>query len=673
MIKNNILESTLESIIDSAKPFLSDIRPSDWAEKRIIMPAPRPGLLKYTETPYTREIIDCFAADHPAREIAVMGAAQWGKTSSIVIPVIGFIMENAPGNIIMTVGSEDKIEEAMTKIDYMLDSTGIRSIIRPNAMRAKSQKSGDTNTKKEFPKGYLKVSAASNYKIWQQADYQYGLIDDFDRVKSSSKAAGDIRDLIEKRFTAYAKTKKILYLSSPDLEHDSNILRVYNMGDQCKFMIPCPCCNEFIELQWSVDLKESAKRDYADKGGINWKLKEDNSLQEDSVCYICQECGDPFTDVYKSDYVNKGYWKPTAIAFKPEFKSYHMNSLYSPIWMDDWKHYVYKYLECNPPAGKRIESKWHAFLSLNLGLPYKGETETPDANTLQKNVRKYEIGVIPEQLSIRDGNGGVMLLTCACDLNGTEQDARLDYEITCWSESGAVYSLLHGSIGTFIPLEGNNKTDRPKWSYDMYVSNSVWPEFDKVIDKIYNTDTGRAMKVYLTGVDTGHFTQKAYAYIDASNFKIAALKGDKEREEIKFGVDVPNFKQGKERGDLYLVQVNQIKDDLAANMKLKFNERNDTRQPAGFMNFPEPSDGLYTFSGYFEHYQAEHRIITSVDGEAKTWVWKKKSNVHQNHFWDVCVYNMVLKDICVAEVAKVMKQKIFTWPDYVKVYKELTS
>src|ERR1700742_3299514 len=121
--------------MDSSMVKISDMKPSNWAEENIIMPKPFPGPLRYETTPYTREIIDCFAPDHPAREIAVMGAAQFGKTASVIVPVIGYIIANGPGNIIMTVGHDDLLKEAMKKVDAMLDSTGLRKLIRPTAQR----------------------------------------------------------------------------------------------------------------------------------------------------------------------------------------------------------------------------------------------------------------------------------------------------------------------------------------------------------------------------------------------------------------------------------------------------------------------------------------------------------------------------------------------------------
>lgn len=651
-------ENQILDILESGRVQISSIRPSDWAEQNIIMPKPFPGPLRYEKTPYTREIIDLFAPDHPAREIAVMGAAQFGKTASIIIPVIGYIIENDPGNIIMTVGHEDLVAEAMAKIDAMLDSTGLRKLIRPTAQRAKAQKSGDTNTVKEFPNGYLKLSAASNPKIWRQVDYKFGLIDDYEAVKGASKVAGNTRDLIQKRFTAYNTTKKILYISSPELEQSSNILEVYKMGDQRKFLVPCPCCGVAIELKWKTEGRNG------ELAGITWKVDDKNELIRESVGYTCQECGNFFTDKNKSEYVNKGYWQPTARPFKPDFFSYHMSSLYSPHGMSDWEHYIYKYMECNPIGAPRKESKYQTFLNLDLGEPYHPSGEDLKANELQKNIRNYDIGAIPEKLSLKDGNGKIVLITCACDLNGKLEDARLDYEIVAWSETGSSYSVSHGSLGTFIPFESGkkNKVDRAKWTYENNSkTNNVWDELDKILGTIFVTDTGRKMKIFITGIDTGYCELQAYTYIDKSNHYIIGLKGDKEDKFVRYGVELPNFKVGLSRGNLFLLRVGQLKDDLAALIRLKWDHGNDDVQPSGFLNFPTPSDGKYLFDNFFSHYESEERILDKDNN----FIWRKKSDHLQNHLFDCRIYNMAVKDILVFLIGKQLKNPKLTWKEWI--------
>lgn len=659
-------EDQLNDILEGSRVKISSLRPSEWAEQNIIMPKPFPGPLRYEKTPYTREIIDRLAPDDPAREIAVMGAAQFGKTGSIILPAIGYIIANDPGNIIMTVGHEDLLSEAMDKIDAMLDSTGLRKLIKPTAQRLKNQKTGDTNTIKQFPNGYFKLSPASNYKIWQQADYKFGLIDDYERVKGSTKQAGNMRDLIEKRFTAYSKTRKIMYVSSPELEQASNILEVYKLGDQRKFKIPCPCCSVFIELKWTIEGKDGLI------GGITWKVNDQNELITESVGYICQECGGFFTDQNKSDYVNRGHWEPTAKPSRPDFYSYHMSALYSPHGMFDWTHYVYKWLEIHPPGGVKNEEKYQTFLNLNLGEPYKQTGASPAANELQKNIRNYEIGTVPEKLSERDGNGKIVLLTCACDLNGVEDDARLDYEVVGWSESGANYSIVHGSIGTFVPRENTMKVkeDRERWTYHHNKPNSVWPKLRDILSSKITTDTGRNMKIFITGIDCGHYTNHAYAFLDKPNVAgglIVGLKGDKDGKYRKYGSDTPATRPAKERPNLYMVEVNQVKDDMAALIKLQWDIHNDPHQPPGYMNYPTPGGGLYLFANYFAHYEAEHRVIETKEGEGIAAKWVKKTSAHQNHFFDVRVYNMAVRDILVTLVCKELKMKTYGWVDYVDI------
>jgi len=653
----------LIDILESSRIKISNLKPSEWAEQNIIMPEPFPGPLSYEKTPYSREIIDRFAPDDPARDIALMGSAQFGKTGSIIIPVIGYIIANDPGNIIMTVGHEDLLPEAMDKIEEMLDTTGLRKLIRPSAQRAKAQKTGDTNTIKQFPNGYLKLSSASNPKIWRQTNYKFGLIDDYEAVKGTSKEAGSQRQLIEKRFTVYAKTYKRLWVSSPELLQNSNIVEVYKMGDQRKFLVPCPCCSAYIELKWTVEGRDGLV------GGITWKVDEKGDLIRDSVGYICQECGGFFTDQNKSDFINRGYWQPTAKPFRPDFFSYHMSSLYSPHGMSDWTYYVYQWLEAHPPGQPRNEKKYQTFLNLNLGEPYEQKGEAPKANELQKNIRNYEVSVIPEKMSIKDGNGKIVMITCACDLNGNEHDARLDYEIVAWAESGASYSVKHGSIGTFVPRENEKKIkeDRERWTYEPHRPNSVWPDLTKILTQMYDVDTGRKLGIFITGIDCGHYTNHAYNFIDTTNCVVVGLKGKDVDKYIRFGVDLPNFRHAKERTNLYLVEVNQLKDQLADLIKLRWDPGNDEIQPPGFMNFPTPSGGLYLFHNYFTHYEAEHRVIESKDGEPAAARWVKKSTAVQNHFFDVRVYNMVVKDILVATVGKEKngKEKDFTWGDYV--------
>lgn len=661
------LENSCINILDQSKYLFSDVKPSEWNEENRVMTtdvSPFPGKFSYDRTPYLREVVDCLSPKHPSRIIAVQKGAQIGFSTGVIEGGVGWIISQNPGNILFLTGHSDLAEEAMNgKIDQMIDSTGLRPLIRPNVLRAKNMRTGDTNKSKEFPGGSLVAGSAGNHKLLRQRSVRYGFIDDFDAAKSSTKESGATTQMIEQRFASYSQKMKLFYISTPELKHNSNIEPVYLLGDQRKYHIPCPCCGEYISLHWSISIDGNDK----ERAGIFWKVDSANKLIENSVGYVCQKCSGFFNDRNKYELNLMGQWKPTAEPSELGYYSYHISSLYAPPGMYDWKHYVRQFLKANPVNEPMKISQMKTFTNVVLGDTWEEMGETPKASELAKNIMPYEINTLPNTLSIKHGNGELVLLTAACDLNGLIDDARLDYEILAWSESGSSYSICEGSIGTFIPREGLIKKDRERWTYEPNRPNNVWHEFDKILSKIYLSDTGRRVRIYICGVDCGFHSNFAYNYIDKSNFPVIGLKGKDADKYIPFGKDVPTFRLAKERSSLYLLEVNKLKDELAELMKLKYDDRMDAAQPPGFMNFPEPAEGRYSFKNYFEHFEAEHRIIENKEGQAVSSRWEKKNTTVQNHKWDCRVYNMALRDILVAQVGRELKMKQFAWSDFVKI------
>jgi len=336
----------------------------------------------------------------------------------------------------------------------MIDNAGLRKYIKTQVMRNKAQKTGDTNLKKDFAGGYVSISSANNHKALRQVDLQYGFFDDFESVKSASKESGSTRKLLEQRFAAYADQMKMFLISTPERMEESNIYEAYLLGDQRKYHVPCPCCGEMIVLEWSVEVELDGQKVSA---GITWKVDENNKLVKGSVGYTCQKCGDFFTENHKQQIMSEGRYLPTATPSREGFFSYHVPSLYAYVGMFDWQHYVEDYIEANPAGQQTKEPLLPAFTHRSPGWPYHSASEDLKATLIMANLRNYDINTLPEKQSIKDGNGKIVLVTCAADLNGKVEDARVDYEIVAWSESGSSYSIRHGSIGTFIPLEGYKK------------------------------------------------------------------------------------------------------------------------------------------------------------------------------------------------------------------------
>lgn len=663
MATNDFANQLIE-ILEKSRHHISDVLPSVWCEQnRFMTPdvSPIPGKFSYDNSPYVREIVDCLAPDHPAQRIAMMKGAQIGVSTGLIEAGIGWIISQNPGNILFLVGHDDLVVDAGKKIDRMIDNSGIRHLIQSSSGRARKTKSGDTDRMKEFPNGYLKIGI-TNRKTLRNISMQYGFIDDFEAMQGYTEQAGATTKMIEQRFAAFDKKMKLFYISTPELKATSNIEPVYLAGDQRKYHVPCPCCGEFIAWEWETE----CENDRVEHAGIYWELDNKGGLIPESVGYICQKCGKWFDDSTKTEMILNGMWIPTAEPSRPGNYSYHISALYAPTYMYGWEHYVREYLEANPPEGKRDENKHKAFVNLCLGQTYEPKGESVSANALQGNIRPYQIGMIPEKLSIADGNGKIVLVTFGSDLNGKEDDARLDWEIVAHSESGATYSIDHGSIGTFIPnlsKEQHAKIDRKKWTYQHGHANSVWPELDKLLSTTLATDTGRKMRVFISGIDAGYETVHVYQYMEMTNNFVVALKGKDVDKYTNIHADLKTFRKSRERPDLFLVETNTTKDRLNEMMLLKWNPNYHDVQPAGFMNFPTPSDGKYLFTNYFSHFEAEHKVLDK-DTQYR---WLKKSSAHQNHLFDCRLYALVVKDILLERIFREMKMPNGTWQDYVDI------
>jgi len=668
LFKNSILK--IQDKIYSYKTVR--LEPSDWIEKNIYLTSAESnyaGFFSFDRTPYTREIADNMSPNSDVEQFGIMKCSQSGLTAFITA-CIPWVISQHPSNVMFISGSESLVQDTVRdRLDPIIFNSGLSHLIRPSIVKKKNQKSGDTDFKKEFAGGSL-TATTYNPRGLRFYSVKYVFADEFDDAPRVDKKEGSTRSLVEARTKSFDATKKIAWISSPTVKGMSNIEDVFLDGDQRKWNWECPHCKEYIPIEWRVEKEEG------NFAGIKYKLNDQNELIEDSVHYECQNCGGEIHQSQKYALNLSGKWIPTTKPKRPGIRSYQLNSIILPPGFVSWIKLCYEWLEACPPDGHIDEGKLKTFVNTQLGQVWEEKGTTPRVHELMDNVRSYEIGTIPDVTCANDGNGKIVLITMSCDLGGimepNNEDVRIDWEIVAHSSTGATYNINHGSIGTFkrsrkrTTRDKENESNRDKWTYSHGQNFSVWPELKKIIDNSLIGQSEDAYDIDITLIDTGHFTRLAYDFINSiQDSCVLGIKGYAEEEYRKLTKDTPIISRSREMvGKLYLLQVNQLKDILASNMKLKMGM--DGYQPAGFMNFPQPSLGKYNLRSYFSHYEGEHRTELKRGDTVIGYAWKKKNSSVENHFWDCAVYNIAAREIFIDFLRRSnTKNSKLTWEDYV--------
>jgi len=218
---NNIQIHSLFRFYDSN---ITKEKPSEWAEKYRVLTSDItafPGKATFNRFPFWREPLDLLSPDDPTRIITIMGSAQIGKSTNFIENGIGFIIKNHPSNIVLTSADQQLSKDQMVKkIDNLIANSGLSYLIRPNTVKKKSLKTGDTSTSKEFPGGSLTAQSIKAVDKIRQNSYRYGFFDDYEASVRSEKQAGDVTDLLLMRFNSFKdKMKGILFIFSSRKPH----------------------------------------------------------------------------------------------------------------------------------------------------------------------------------------------------------------------------------------------------------------------------------------------------------------------------------------------------------------------------------------------------------------------------------------------------------------------
>lgn len=615
-------EEQIDTIFDNINSLIPDdvlISCPDWAEQNRYMSSKtsgRSGNFSFENAPYCKEICECFSKNNDTQEVAIMKGVQLGLTTSVIENVIGYTIDVDPSPMMFVFPNESECKSyKKTKIDSLIDDSGLRDKIKAETDNRNTRRTGDTALLMEFQGGFLKLASAGNPKQLRSTHIKKLFLDELDAYKDVLKDEGSPVGIGVKRTDSYITLgRKICYNSTPLLAHKSKIFELFQLGDCRKFYVPCPICGEMQEL---VFYKSDGGLYGGDKATIKNKTKTkpyglifdvEKCREGDysSVRYRCRHCGDDFKDYHKLSIEQKGEWRATQKSKVPFFRSYHISALYSltkPWWV-----IVREFLNAGNDPKKLQE-----FYNLNLGLPFEDRTGGIEYQTVQRlKDENLANNVIPKE---------ALFLTCCADV----QRDRIECEIKAWGDRFRCWGTDHRVF------KGNTS--------DVY--DSCWAELAKVKDEIF-TDN-RQIEIMLVDSGDGQLRDVVYSFCDLfGDGLILPLKGfvSTARTKEKFKVVPLADYDGLSLVEIYV--------DLYKNTLSRYLNQEEKIDD----NYP---DGWFTFARgysdeYFRQLTTERRVKIKTSGgmEAVKWVQHGR-----NEAFDLNVYNLAAADFVIHQYSTI--------------------
>ena len=390
---------------------LPDKPPADkisaWVEGRRVLPpaSPFPGPWRNERTPYSVEIMDNMSPYSPVQRQAIMKARKLGLTTAIENCVAYFI-DQVPSEQLYSTANEQLAKDwSKKKVSHVIDSLNIRHKLIAADQNTKSRATGDRMFTKEYIGGALDIITASSLMARRALDKRCLWIDETDGIEAqTSTGEGSWAEILMAHTNSYGARRKISLFGSPTTFEASLINHYYQQGDQRKFLIPCPVCGRDTELK--LDNESTV---------YGLKAETEAGLIIDAY-YLCEYCHEPIFDndklrfyspepkcrKYPGKKLSPAHWEPTK---KPDpiFRSYQINSLYSPVGMLSFKEVAVEQEKAKREGPEAMRS----FVNIYQGVTYKDESSRPLLAKVLEHRGIYGRGTVPP---------GVLFLTMACDV-----------------------------------------------------------------------------------------------------------------------------------------------------------------------------------------------------------------------------------------------------------------
>jgi phage terminase large subunit GpA-like protein len=530
---------------------------SEYSERRVMPPGnPRPGPWKNSFTPYLVEPMDSMSPTSPIQREVILKAAQGGWTA-MAENVMCFYMSELPTDILFMSAGDGVLERwATRRLEPAIDSFGIREDLKIGTTDMKSRRTGDKMFSKDYHGCRLDMASSRSASKMRATDKRVLIRDEIDGVDAKlSTGEGYWLDVSWARTKFWGARRKVLDFGTPTTYDKSEMWKAYLQGDQRKYLVACPMCGSFQELEFGNEKSQHGLKPVYAAGEL-----------VDAV-YMCDHCHDAIFDHQKPEILSSGYWEPTTKASNRYWRSRHWSSLYSPIM--EFKELWSEYEEAKEkPDGMR------AFTNLNLGLPYKETGTRLKASRLVSLRSNYQSKTVPD---------GVLFTTAGVDVQkGSAKDPnnppRIELEVCGHGRGYKTWSIdyqrLEGSV--------DNAFDGAwKKLHELGQENGL--SFERKDGMLFTPK-----RIF---IDSGYNAPTVYRFVErwrntfackgmGANFKEESPLDKRTRDSDR------RYKKGKSAEDdlIYIVSTNEYKRILRTALKVLRQETGD--QLPMFCEFP---------------------------------------------------------------------------------------
>lgn len=586
-------------------------------------------------TPYLLEPLDQLGT-REYRSVIFVGPARTGKTMTLILGGIAYIVTCAPGDMLVVQMSQDAARDfSRSDLDRAIRHS-------PELASRMSPRARDDNTFDKFFRsgialklGWPAVSQLSSKTL------QYVFLTDYDRPENAHNVDGEgpMFDLASKRTETFMSRGKTVAESSPGEDYDDakfvrrgnegpparGIMSLYNAGTRARWHWPCQHCGALFEaapglscftgLPGFDELSELVQR------------SDLMSLADQFAKVGCPECGGLHEPTARSAMNAGGRWLhegESVVEGRTVGERRRSNS--ASYWLggvaaayQTWPSIVHAYLTAVLTYVRTgDEGPLRKTTNTDQGAPYlpRAAGRRRDTDLLVQRLEEWARGVVP---------AGVRFLTAAVDV----QAHRFVVQVHGWGVSLESWLIDRFAITTSQRPEGERFAGLDP---SAYVED--WEALvAQVIERKYPVaDAGYELQPLLVLCDSGGregVTDKAYEF-----WRLMRARGLGKRFMLVKGVgnlmaprvhqSWPDARARKDRragrGDVpvWLLNVNILKDGIAGDLARQV-------PGPGFVHLP-----TWVENDYVNELTAENRTAKG---------WEKVTSHAANEAFDLHAYN----------------------------------